>query len=168
MTTPYLVAPPSRANFDSEADYRRAIDLVLERADRALYVFDRDLTRMQFDTAERSGLLTEFAARSGPRRLCIVLHDPVPLTLRMPRVLAVIRRFAHVIEVRQAPDECRHLADCHVLADGAHAVRRFHADWARGEWTLDDAAATGPWWARFEELWGLSAPVSLLTTTGLA
>lgn len=165
----YALSRTGNEPFDTESAYRAALDEVLERADRLVYIFDRDLVRMQLDSAGRCAALRRFLAGGpGVRELRIVIHDPAPLTLRMPRLTALLRQFEHRIGVRLAPDECRHLADCHLLADGLHGVRRFHADWPRGVCVLDDADEIAAWWGRYDELWGLSSPLSLVTTTGLA
>jgi hypothetical protein len=72
--------------------------------------------------------------------------------------MQLIARFSHMVEVRQSPDNLRHLADSHLLADDAHAVRRFHIDQPRSALVIDDPAYVHPWRQRFEELWDLSHP----------
>ena len=164
----YALSRTGSEPFDTESAYRAALDEVIERAELVICVFDRDLVRMQLDAGERASALQRFLTGTGQRELRIVVHDPVPLTLRMPRLLALLRRYEHRIGIRLSPDECRHLADCHLLADGVHGVRRFHIDWPRGVRVLDDADEIAPWRLRFDELWELSSPLSLVTTTGLA
>ena len=101
------------------------------------------------------------------RRIRVVLHDPGPVERDSPRLMQFIARFSHVVDVRQSPDNLRHLADTHVLADEGHGVRRFHVDQPRSALILDDPAYINPWRRRYEELWELSQPCLTLNTTGL-
>jgi hypothetical protein len=151
----------------SEAEYRRACDTVLERAERELLIFDRDLRSLQLDHGTRLQSLSEFLAADRLRRIRIVLHDPGPLHRQTPRLMQLIARFSHLIDVRQSPDNLRHLADSHLLADDTHGVRRFHIEQPRSALVVDDPAYIHPWWQRFEELWELSHPCLQVNTTGL-
>lgn len=158
---------PSYQLLTSEAEYRQACDTVLGRAGRELLIFDRDLLKLQLDDNTRLHLLSNFLASDRLRRIRIVLHDPDPLHRQAPRLMQVITRFAHMIEVRQSPDNLRHLADTHLLADDAHGVRRFHIEQPRSALVIDDPAYIHPWRQRFEELWNLSQPCLQINTTGL-
>lgn len=151
----------------SEAEFRQACDTVLGRAKRELLIFDRDLRSLQPDHNSRLQLLSDFLAADRLRRIRIVLHDPEPLHRQTPRLMHLIARFSHLIEVRKSPDNLRHLADAHVLADDAQGVRRFHIDQPRSALILDDPTYIHPWRERFEELWGLSQPCLQVNTTGL-
>jgi len=100
-------------------------------------------------------------------RIRIVLHDPGPLERDAPRMMQLISRFSHVIYARRSPDNLRHLADTHLLADESHGVRRFHVDHPRSALILDDPDYINPWRQRFEELWELSHPCLTVNITGL-
>ncbi|MBK7022330.1 MAG: hypothetical protein IPH41_02010 [Sulfuritalea sp.] len=158
---------PSYQLLTSEAGYRRACDTVLGRAERELLIFDRDLRSLQLDDHTRLQSLSDFLASDRLRRIRIVLHDPGPLHRQAPRLMQLIARFSHMVDVRQSPDNLRHLADSHLLADDAHAVRRFHIEQPRSALVIDDPAYVHPWRQRFEELWELSHPCLQLNTTGL-
>jgi len=158
---------PSYQLLTSEAEYRRACDTVLGRAERELLIFDRDLRSLQLEHGTRLQLLSEFLAADRLRRIRIVLHDPGPLHRQTPRLMQLIARFSHLIDVRQSPDNLRHLADSHLLADDTHGVRRFHIEQPRSALVADDPAYIHPWWQRFEELWELSHPCLQVNTTGL-
>jgi len=140
-------------SFDSEAGYRAAIDATIQAADRELRLFDGDLERMALDEASRSALLLAFLAGDQNRRLRVIVHDPVPLRSRHPRLLNLIRTHGHQIEIRQTPDHLRHLADRFVLADAAHGTIRFHCDHPRGKQIGADAKEIHPYWQRFDDLW---------------
>jgi hypothetical protein len=160
MDSPYTM-------LTSETEYRQACDTVLSRAQRELLIFDRDLVALQLDRKARLELLDGFLQADALRRIRIVIHDPTPIERDAPRLLQLIARFSHMVEGRQTPDNLRHLADTHLLADGCHGVRRFHADQPRSAIILDDRAYIHPWQQRFEELWQLSHPCLRLNTTGL-
>jgi hypothetical protein len=158
---------PSYQLCSSEGEYRQACDTVLGRTGRELLVFDRDLGKLRLEDNIRLQLLSNFLASDRLRRIRIVLHDPEPLHRQAPRLMQVIARYSHMIEVRQSPDSLRHLADSHLLADDAHGVRRFHIDQPRSALVIDDPAYIHPWWQRFDELWELSHPCLQINTTGL-
>lgn len=158
---------PAYTLLTSEADYRRACDAVLGRTEHELLIFDRDLRRLQLEHKTRLELLTEFLVADPLRRIRVVLHDPGPLHREAPRLMQLIDRFAHLIEVKQSPDNLHHLADTHLLGDNAHGVRRFHVDQPRSALILDDPSYIHPWRQRFEELWELSNPCLQINTTGL-
>lgn len=151
----------------SEADYRAACDAVLGRAQRDVLIFDRDLGALRLEQKPRIELLSAFLAGDGLRRLRIVLHDPAPVERNAPRLIELLRRLAHRVEIRQSPDNLRSLADTHILADGNHGVRRFHVDQPRSALILDNRAEIQPWQLRFEELWDQSQPCLGQVTTGL-
>lgn len=158
---------PSYQLLTSEADYRQACDMVFGKAQRELLFFDRDLAALRLEAKDRTDALTRFLHDDSLRRIRIVLHDPAALERKAPRLMQFFARFSHVVEVRQTPDNLRHLADTHVLADEAHGVRRFHVDQPRSALILDDPAYLSPWRLRFEELWELSHTCLRATTTGL-
>lgn len=151
----------------SEADYRQACDTVLSRAKAEIVIFDRDLAALRLEESSRLATLTDFLQRSPTSRIRMVLHDPEPLERKAPRLIRLIQRFSHVIDVRQSPESLRHLADTHLFADESDGVRRFHVDQPRSALILDDPSYLGPWRQRFEELWTLSRPCLALNTTGL-
>ncbi|MFZ2628493.1 MAG: hypothetical protein WAX67_06380 [Rugosibacter sp.] len=150
-----------------EGGYRQAIDTVLELAVSEIAIFDYDLAALRLEEPPRTAKLANFLQKDAASRLRIVVHEPHLLNSRMPRFMQLATRHSSAIQVRQRPDNLRHLADSHVLADIRHGVRRFHIDHARCALMLDDPAAIQPWRQRFEELWDLSQPCLKINTTGL-
>ena len=152
---------PSYERFDSEAGYRAAIDFVLAQARSSLQVFDADLTRMQLQTPERTALVTKFLTSNIAPQLRIVVRDndgTSDIGRRLPKLMDLLEHYSHFFSIRKAPDNLMHLADCHVIADGLHCVRRFHIDHPRGALISGDLAEVLPWSQRFDELWELSKP----------
>ena len=151
----------------SETDYRHACDTVLGQSGREILIFDRDLAALRLEETARLEALVRFLQSGSGCRLRVVLHAPEHIERKSPRLMQVIARFSHAIEVRQSPDNLRHLADTHLLIDDVHGVRRFHVDQPRSALILDDPAYLHPWRQRFEELWELSRPCLMINTTGL-
>jgi len=110
-----------------EADYRRACDTVISRAEHEILIFDRDLAAPRLDDKARVDQLASFLSKDGLHRIRIVLHAPETLRVQAPRLMQLFARFSHLIEIRQSPDNLRHLADTHILADDKHAIRRFQS-----------------------------------------
>ncbi len=151
----------------SEADYRQACDTVIGRAQREIVIFDRNLVPLRLTESSRIEMLATFLKADETRRIRIVIHDPDDLEKNAPRLIQLIARFSHAIDIRQSPDNLRQLADTHLIADDEHGVRRFQFDLPRSALILDDSTYISPWRMRFEELWGLSHPCLKLNTTGL-
>lgn len=139
-------------SIDSEASYRSAIALVVATARSEIRIFDRTLGAMGLDQRATVEVLQQFLAASGDRRLRIVVHDVAPLQTHMPRLIALLRDFAHQIEVRVTPEHLHNLADCWVLADQESGAIRFHADHARGKYVVADPVEIKPWWQRADDL----------------
>jgi len=158
---------PAYTLITSETEYRQACDTILGRAENDILIFDRDLAALRLEDKARLEVLANFLQMDSLRRIRVVLHDPGPVERNAPRLMQFITRFSHVVHVRQSPDNLRHLADTHVLADEGHGVRRFHVDQPRSALILDDPNYINPWRQRFEELWELSHPCLSTSTTGL-
>ena len=154
---------PKYERFDSEAQYRAAIDFVLSEARASVDIFDADLARMQLGTPERMALLTNFLTSNIAPQLRIVIRDRdgnIDIGRRLPRLMDLQERYSHLFTIRQAPENLLHLADCHLIGDGQHCARRFHEDHARGALISHDVAEVFPWAQRFADLWELSKPWS--------
>lgn len=153
--------------FDTRADYRLAIDTVLESAAREICVFDPDLKGLEFDNHGRAESLAAFLSASRDRSLRIVLHNTDFVTRDCPRLISLLKRFSDTLSIRQTPDNLRNLADCFVLADNACVAVRFHADHYRGKLLLFLPDEVQAWRQRFEDLWEESAPAVSATCLGL-
>lgn len=167
MTTPFS----QYTLLTGESTYRSAVDTVLDSAVNHLAILDRDLAALRLQEPQRLAKLVDFLRKQSPedrtKKLRIVIHQTHLLDSHMPRLMNLLTRYAHAVDVRQSPDNLRQLADTHILADASHGVRRFHIDHARCALIQADPAAIQPWQQRFEELWSLSLPCLKLNTTGL-
>lgn len=158
---------PVEAPFVDESGFRAAIDVAIAAATKEIRIFDDKLDRMRLDDKQRHELLWQFLAASPLHRLYIVVHDPHHAETRLPRLLALIRHFPNAVEVRESAAEYKHVADCCLLVDSQHGVRRFHRDHARGKLLLHAPEEMRPRQQRFEELWQSGTAALAATTLGL-
>jgi hypothetical protein len=153
--------------FDTEADFQQALDRLLAAQGRELRIFDPDLSALRLNTAQRVEQFRQFLAASRTRRLYIAVHDPDPLTKYCPRMMALLARFAHAIQVNCTHEEIRNLQDSFLVLDQSHYLRRPVAQQFRGALGLHDDAEALTMRARFAEIWSASFPGAAGTTLGL-
>lgn len=162
-----MIPSPVESRFDTYHEYRAAVSHLLALARQRILIFDPDLKETGMETVAAVETLGHFAAAQPAPQLSIVLHRTEHAQRNCPRFMGLLKAYGHVIAVRQSPEELRRLTDCFMVADGLHAVVRFHADHPRGKLLLQQEQEIGPWQRRFDELWELSTPALALTTLGL-
>ena len=153
--------------FDTEADFQQAVDRLLAAPGREMRIFDPDLSALRLNTAQRVEQFRQFLAASRTRRLYIAVHDPDNLTKYCPRMMALLARFAHAIQVNCTHEEIRNLQDSFLVLDQAHYLRRPVALQFRGALGLHDDTEAMTMRARFMEIWSASFPGVASTTLGL-
>ena len=153
--------------FDTEADFQQAVDRLLAAPGREMRIFDPDLSALRLNTAQRVEQFRRFLAASRTRRLYIAVHDPDNLTKYCPRMMALLARFAHAIQVNCTHEEIRNLQDSFLVLDQAHYLRRPVALQFRGALGLHDDTEALTMRARFTEIWSASFPGVASTTLGL-
>jgi hypothetical protein len=155
------------AQFETEAEFHGALDRLLAAPGRELRIFDPDLQALRLDTAQRVEQLRLFLAASRTRRIYIAVHDPGHLTKYCPRMMALLARFAHAIQVNCTHEEIRNLQDSFLVLDQSHYLRRPVAQLVRGALGLHDETEALVMRARFTEIWSASFPGVAGTTLGL-
>jgi hypothetical protein len=153
--------------FDTEADYQAAVDRLLAAQGRELRIFDPDLAALRLNTPRRVAQLQQFLAASRTRRLYVAVHDPDHLTRFCPRMMALLARYAHAIQVNCTYEEIRNLQDSFLVLDQAHYLRRPVALQFRGALGLNDETEALTMRARFAEIWSASFPGVSANTLGL-
>jgi ABC-type cobalamin/Fe3+-siderophores transport system ATPase subunit len=153
--------------FDSEPDFQQALDRLLAAQGRELRIFDPDLSALRLNTVQRVEQLRQFLAASRTRRLYIAVHDPDYLTKYCPRMMALLSRFAHAIQVNCTHEEIRNIQDSFLVLDQSHYLRRPVAQLYRGALGLHDDTEALVMRARFTEIWSASFPGVAGTTLGL-
>ena len=153
--------------FDTEADFQQALDRLLAAQGRELRIFDPDLAALRLNTPQRVAQLQQFLTASRTRRLYVAVHDPDHLTRSCPRMMALLARYAHAIQVNCTHEEIRNLQDSFLVLDQAHYLRRPVAQQFRGALGLNDETEALTMRARFTEIWSASFPGVSANTLGL-
>jgi hypothetical protein len=148
------------------AEYETALDRLLQRPQRHLRIFDRQLSR-SCNALVRHDLLRGFLLRGRANRIQIVLHDASNLSRDCPRLMNLLRQFPHAVSIHETEAYAKRVYDPFALADERDHLHRFHyQDW-RALLALDDPGGTQPLVERFQELWEASGPAASATTLGL-
>lgn len=158
---------PIYERFDTADGFNAAVDRLLEQPGRELRVFDPDGAALRLNDSARIAALERFLHASRTRRLYLVLHDTENLTRRCPRMMALLGRFAHAIQVNRTHEEIREIQDSFLVLDAQHYVRRPVASFFRGAMGLGDETEGLAMRSRFMEIWGASYPGVSSTTVGL-
>ena len=158
---------PVYERFDTHEAFQAAVDRLLTEPGRELRIFDPDGAALRLNDAARVGRLEAFLRASRTRRLYIVLHDPQHLQRDCPRMMGLLARHGHAIQVHRTQDEIRELQDAFLVLDSVHYLRRPVAASARGAIGLRDEPEALAMRSRFNEIWTASYPAVSSTTVGL-
>lgn len=161
------MADPVYERFDTQQGFQAAVDRLLGEAGRELRIFDPDATALRLNDTARVGLLEGFLRASRIRRLYMVLHDPQHLQRACPRMMGLLARYSHAIQIHRTHEEIRELQDAFLVLDSVHYVRRPVAAFPRGAIGLGDEAEALAMRSRFNEIWTASYPAVSSTTVGL-
>ena len=153
--------------FDSNEAFQQAVDRLLAEPGRELRIFDPDGVALRLNDPPRIAALERFLRESRTRRLYLVLHDPEPLQRHCPRMMNLITRYGHAIQVNRTQESIRDLQDAFLVLDSMHYVRRPVASFFRGALGLRDETEARALRGRFEEIWAASDPSVSGTTAGL-
>jgi len=167
--TDHDAAPPQAqyARFESESDFQQAVERLLAQPGRELRVFDPDLTSLRLNDPQRIELLHQFLLASRTRRLYIAIHQTDWIAARCPRMMRLLARFSHAIQINRTQEDIRNIQDSFLVLDARHYVRRPVAALFRGAIGLDDEAEALAMRTRFLEIWAASFPGVSSTTVGL-
>lgn len=160
-------AQPQYERFDDEEGFQQAVDRLLGQPGRELRVFDPDLSGLRLNMPERISGLQRFLTGSRTRRIYIAIHDPGYVTKYCPRMLELLKRYAHAIQIQRTDEEIRELQDAFLVLDAVHYVRRPVARFWRGAIGVGDESEALAMRARFFEIWAASYPAVSPTTLGL-
>jgi len=153
--------------FDGESQFQQAVDRLLGAPGRELRVFDPDLAALRLNSPARIERLKAFLLASRTRRIYIAVHNPDNLTRECPRMMSLLARFAHAIQIQCTHEEIRGIQDSFLVLDQAHYVRRPVAQFYRGALGLYDETEAVAMRGRFQEIWSASFPGVSANTLGL-
>ncbi|MGQ0547677.1 MAG: DUF7931 domain-containing protein [Betaproteobacteria bacterium] len=153
--------------FDTNAAFQAALERLLEQPGRELRVFDPDAASLKLNDPARVARLEAFLQASRTRRIFMVVHDTGHVTRQCPRMMSLLARYAHAIQIYRTGEEIRELQDAFLVLDALHYVRRPVASFFRGAIGLNDENEALAMRGRFMEIWGASYPAVSSTTVGL-
>ncbi len=148
-------------------DYAATGQQLIARATRSLVIFDRDLLALRLETPVQIAALTHFLRTSPSSTLRIALHTADPLRLQHPRLLDLLRLFAHKFHVIEISSHLANLKDSIIVADDSSALIRFHHDHARSKYIDQDPESSRPYVKRFDDIWDEGGTPVTGTTIGL-
>jgi hypothetical protein len=153
--------------FDTNAGFQAALERLIDQPGRELRVFDPDASALKLNDPARVARLERFLQVSRTRRIYMVVHSTDHLTRQCPRMMALLARYAHAIQIYRTGEEVRELQDAFLVLDALHYVRRPVASFFRGAIGLGDENEALAMRSRFMEIWGSSTPAVSSTTVGL-
>jgi len=158
---------PYYERFDTSAGFQAAVDRLFEQAGRELRLFDPDLSALRVNDPDRVARIEAFLAASRTRRLFIVVHNTDHVTRHAPRMMALLARYSHAIQINRSHEEIREVQDAFLVLDAAHYVRRPVANFFRGAIGLGDENEGLLMRSRFMEIWAASYPAVSSSIAGL-
>ena len=158
---------PIYERFDTNEGFQAAVVRLMAQPGRELRVFDPDGAALRLNDPQRIEGLERFLLASRTRRLYLVVHNTEHLTRQCPRLLTLLRRFSHAMQINRTHEEIREVQDAFLLLDAMHYVRRPMASLFRGAMGLGDENEGQALRGRFGEIWAASYPAVSSTTVGL-
>jgi len=157
----------SSERFDTAEGFQAAVERLLGQPGRELRIFDPDGAALRLNDPARIAALERFLAASRTRRLYMVVHETDHLTRHCPRMLGLLARYAHAMQINRTHEHIREIQDSFLVLDSQHYVRRPVASFFRGAIGLGDEAEALAMRQRFMEIWEASFPGLSATTAGL-
>jgi len=158
---------PIYERFDTNEGFQAAVERLMEQPGRELRLFDPDGAALRLNDPQRIERLEGFLLASRTRRLYLVVHNTEHLTRQCPRLLTLLRRFSHAMQINRTHEEIREVQDAFLLLDAMHYVRRPMATLFRSAMGLGDENEGQALRGRFGEIWAASYPAVSSTTVGL-
>ena len=157
---------PQHSPIFGNAEYEAAIDRILQKSSNRIRIFDQVLGK-EYNALRRSEMLRDFLRASRRNSLQIVLHDTRAIDRNCPRILNLLRSYAHAISIHETLPTAKLVYDPFVIVDDRCFVHRFHFDEMKGLAGIDDPIGTNTFIERFSEIWEASSPAVSATTLGL-
>jgi len=157
----------SYERFDTAEGFQAALERLFGQPGRELRIFDPDGAALRLNDPARIAALERFLAASRTRRLYMVVHETDHLTRHCPRMLGLLARYAHAMQINRTHEHIREIQDSFLVLDSQHYVRRPVASFFRGAIGLGDEAEALAMRQRFMEIWEASFPGLSATTAGL-
>ncbi len=160
-------SPQEYFRFDTEAVFQATVDRLFQQEGRELRVFDSSLSVLKLNSPARIELLRAFLARARTQRVYMVVHQTDHVTRHCPRLMNLLARYNHAMEIHRTAEDIRELQDSFLVLDRNHYIRRPVGRFFRGGAGFNDEADALTMRARFQEIWNSSYPGVSSTTPGL-
>lgn len=151
----------------SWSEYSAAVDRMLGNARHSVVIFDRDLASLRLERAGTIASLTRLLRSSPSASLRISVQTAGLLRTHQPRLLELLRVFAHNFHAVETPPHLAHLSDVMLIVDNSSALIRFHNDHARSKEIINDPESCKPYCHRFDEIWNEGGISVSATIAGL-
>jgi len=163
-----VIGAATRTPFETRAAFHRQLQDGLGRAQREVWLADRDFADWPLNSEAFAAALQTFLRQSAANHLKLLTQDAERIAVVAPRFMQVLKPHAINAQCKVVPPHATRFGEaCSMLiVDRSLLVRRFHRDHLRGVAEFDPAAAR-PWLDQFETLWEESTPAMASTTLGL-
>lgn len=148
-------------------DHDSYLQKVLLLAKQTLRIFDEDLTRLGLEKPENALFLRRLLTSERQNTLTVVVRNANPFRRSSPRLMRLLADFPDAMKIYECAPQLASLSDSMVLADGNHALVRFHKDHVRSKAIIDNADECRPYILRFEEILKEGGTPISATTLGL-
>lgn len=168
-TANHATVPGFKTPFDSRASFHDALQDSLVKAQREIWLADRDFADWPLNGESFTSALQAFLRQSAANQLNVLVQHAERIAVGAPRFLQVLKPHAGNARCRIVPMHAaaRFGEACSMMiVDRSLLVRRFHRDHPRGATAFDPVAAR-PWLDQFETVWEESSPALASTTLGL-
>ncbi len=139
--------------YSTWGEFRHAVEQLLDLSAHELCIFDADLAQLGLNQLSSIERLQRLLTANPGARIRIALKRTDHLHRDHPRLIHLLSRHGHAVQIQQIPDNLAHLRDTLVISDACHAVVRFDQDHPRSKLILASPEATTPYQQRFDDIW---------------
>ena len=111
---------PIYERFDTKEGFQAAVERLVEQAGRELRVFDPDGAGLRLKHPQGIQRLDRFLLACRTRRIYLVVHNTDHIQRQCPRLMTLLRRFSHAMQINRTHEEIREVQDSFLLLDGMH------------------------------------------------
>jgi hypothetical protein len=149
------------------AEHEIAVQEVLLLASHTLRIFDENLSALALERPDRLTALRRLLTSSPQHTVQIVVRHALLLQRNYPQLIKLLDTHSHNLKLCESPSHVAAMTDSLLLADGRHALVRFHQDHARAKLIINDTGECMPYENRFAEILAEGGTPQYSTTLGL-
>ena len=149
------------------AEHDSSLQKILLLASQTLRIFDEDLVKLKLERPANAETLHQFLGADRRNSLQIIVKNAEPVRRNSPRLMKLLATHTQNMTILEGPQQLALLNDSLVIADGKHALVRFHKDNERAKAIFDNAEECMPYRLRFEEILKEGGEQVSATTLGL-